>query len=121
MTVRIRGFEASDTEACRQLWVELTEWHRHIYESPAIGGDDPGRKFDEHLDRVGAANIWLAERDGKPVGMTGLIPAESESELEPIVVSPSWRGQGIGVALARTVSTLRGNGGSLRDCEAGRT
>jgi ribosomal protein S18 acetylase RimI-like enzyme len=103
VSVRIRDYGQSDLEACRQLWLELTEWHRQIYESPGIGGDDPGRKFDEHLDRVGADNIWIAESGGSAVGMTGLIASEGEAELEPIVVATGWRGRGVGEALARTV------------------
>ncbi len=35
--------------------------------------------------------------------MTGLIPSAADSELEPIIVSPAWRGRGIGAALARTI------------------
>jgi GNAT superfamily N-acetyltransferase len=103
MDVRIRSFERSDLEAGRQLWVELTEWHRQIYDSPQIGGEDPGRKFDEHLDRVGAEHIWIAESGGRVVGMTGLIASAGEAELEPIVITPAWRGRGVGEALARTV------------------
>jgi N-acetylglutamate synthase-like GNAT family acetyltransferase len=108
---RIRGYEPSDLDPCRQLWLELTEWHRQIYESPGIGGDDPGRKFDEHLERVGAANIWVAEADGTVIGMTGLIPSDNESELEPIIVTSAWRKLGVGLALAETVfETARARG-----------
>lgn len=111
MSVRIRGYEQSDLEACRQLWVELTDWHRRIYDSPGIGGDDPGRKFDEHLERVGAEHIWIAESGGTAVGMTGLIASEGEAELEPIVVTPGWRGRGVGEALARAVLDAAGKRG----------
>ena len=36
MTV-VRPFESRDTEACRRLWEDLTEWHRQIFASPEIG------------------------------------------------------------------------------------
>jgi GNAT superfamily N-acetyltransferase len=109
--VRIRGYDASDLEACRQLWVELTEWHRELFASPGIGGDDPGRQFDEHLSRVGAEHIWVAERDGQALGLAGLIPSSGEAELEPIVVAREWRGRGVGDALARVViDAVRGRG-----------
>jgi GNAT superfamily N-acetyltransferase len=103
LNIRIRSFQQSDMDACRQLWVELTEWHRQIYDSPTIGGDDSGRKFDEHLEHVGADHIWIADSGGTAVGMTGLIPATNDSELEPIVVARDWRGRGVGEVLARTV------------------
>lgn len=103
MSVRIRGYDPSDLDACRRLWVELTEWHRELYATPTIGGDDPGVQFDEHLARVGAAHIWIAEGNGRPVGMVGMIPSKNESELEPIVVARDWRSRGVGEALARVV------------------
>jgi ribosomal protein S18 acetylase RimI-like enzyme len=37
------------------------------------------------------------------VGMTGLMASAGEAELEPIVVTPAWRGRGVGEALARMV------------------
>jgi ribosomal protein S18 acetylase RimI-like enzyme len=103
--VRIRGYERSDLDACRQLWVELTEWHRELFASPAIGGDDPGKRFDEHLSRVGTEHVWVAEGNGRLVGMVAVIPStgESELELEPIVVARDSRGRGVGEALARVV------------------
>src|SRR5437870_2429650 len=88
---KIRSYEADDLAVCRALWVELTEWHRQIYESPQIGGADPGRRFDEHLRQVGRDHIWLATIEGDVVGMVGLIEEESEFELEPLVVSERWR------------------------------
>jgi GNAT superfamily N-acetyltransferase len=102
--VKIRNYyQSDDLAACRALWVELTEWHRQIYDSPQIGGTDPGRKFDEHLEQVGRERIWLATIGGEIVGMVGMIPDESAGELEPIVVSEGWRGRGIGRRLAESV------------------
>jgi GNAT superfamily N-acetyltransferase len=97
----VRGYEPRDLEACRALWVELTEWHRHIYDSPEIGGDDPGRAFDEHLAKVGVDSVWVAEVDGRVVGLAGLIA--EDFELEPVVVSERYRGVGIGRLLAEAV------------------
>ena len=42
--VSIRRYHPRDLEGCRRLWVELTEWHRSIFETPSIGGDDPGSR-----------------------------------------------------------------------------
>lgn len=110
----IRNYRSEDLAACRALWVELTEWHRRIYDAPEIGGDDPGLKFDEHLDRVGAERIWLATRGPDVVGMVGMIPDSGEVELEPIVVREGWRGHGIGRELAaRVVAEARNAGARL--------
>jgi len=107
----IRGYGGADLESCRALWVELTEWHRDLFAAPEIGGDDPGASFDRHLAAVGAANIWVAEHEGKVIGLAGMIPAETEAELEPIVVSPEHRGRGIGRALVGVVvETARARG-----------
>ncbi len=73
--------------------------HRDLYDSQEIGGDDPGAEFDEHLTRVGSERIWVADRDGDVVGLTGLIVRNDEAELEPMIVSPDHRGQGIAGAL----------------------
>ncbi len=107
----VRGYEPRDLDACRELWVELTQWHRDIFDSPEIGGDDPGRAFDEHLGKIGAENIWVAEEDGDVVGLAGLM-SEHGFELEPIVVAESHRQHGIGRLLAEAViSTARERGG----------
>jgi N-acetylglutamate synthase-like GNAT family acetyltransferase len=99
----IRSYGPEDLDACRRLWEELTEWHRAIYESPTIGGDDPGRQFDEHLERVGPENVWVAELDGDVVGLAGLVRGEATAELEPVVVAERARGHGIGRSLAESV------------------
>lgn len=106
----VRGYEPRDLDACRELWVELTQWHRDVFDSPEIGGEDPGRAFDEHLAKVGAENIWIAEVEGRVVGLAGLIP--DVPELEPVVVSEQHRGQGIGrLLVAAVVSAARSGGG----------
>jgi N-acetylglutamate synthase-like GNAT family acetyltransferase len=97
----IRGYELRDLEACRALWVELTQWHRDMFDAPEIGGDDPGRAFDEHLAKVGAENVWVAEVDGRLAGLAGLVP--DVPELEPVVVAEQYRGRGIGRLLAQAV------------------
>jgi N-acetylglutamate synthase-like GNAT family acetyltransferase len=105
----VRGYEPRDLEACRGLWVELTQRHRDIFDSPEIGGEDPGSAFDEHLAKVGAENIWVAEDEGRVVGLAGLIP--DVPELEPVVVSKQHRGKGVGRLLAEAViSTARERG-----------
>lgn len=101
--VEIRGYRPDDRVACRRLWEDLTEWHRALYGSPGIGGNDPRLLFDEHLAAAGDENILLADMGGTVVGMTGLIVRGSEIELEPLVVSPDRRGQGIGTMLATAV------------------
>jgi GNAT superfamily N-acetyltransferase len=100
----VRQFEPPDADACRRLWEELTEWHRQIFDSPEIGGENPGRAFDEHLAKIGPENVWVAELEGQVVGLAGLIPGV-ESELEPVVVAERHRHRGIGRLLATAVIT----------------
>jgi len=99
----IRNYQPGDRDACRELWVVLTQRHREIYEAPWIGGDDPGRQFDDHLDRVGASRLWVADDEGQLVGLSGLILEEGSAELEPLVVRPSHQGRGLGKRLVDPV------------------
>jgi N-acetylglutamate synthase-like GNAT family acetyltransferase len=83
---------------------------RHLRPPREIGGENPGLAFDEHLAKVGADNLWVAEDDGRIVGLAGLIPGD-QPELEPIVVASDRRGDGIGRLLAaKVVETARARG-----------
>jgi GNAT superfamily N-acetyltransferase len=99
ISATIRPYAPTDLEPCRALWVDLAQRHRDIYEDPSIGGEAAGLYFDRHLARVGADHIWVAECDGKVLGLVGLIAEDQEAEVEPIVVAPGYRRRGIGRAL----------------------
>ena len=111
MNVVVRAYRPTDYEACRALWAELTQRHRDIYEDPTIGGDDPGRGFDEYLARPGLAGMWVAETEGRVVGLAGLLVQGEEGEVEPVVVTAGQRSQGIGRLLVeRAVEEARVRG-----------
>lgn len=97
--VSLREYKDEDLEACQRLWVELTQWHRVIYEDNTIGGDDPGSYFDRHLAKAGKSNVYVAEENGRVVGLTSLILDGVEAEIEPVIVTKSRRGRGIGKRL----------------------
>lgn len=101
--VTIRQYESGDLQACRDLWVELTVHHRRIYDVDSIGGDDPGSQFDEHLTAVGAGRLWVAEAEGRVVGLTGLIVDGTSGEVEPVIVTEDDRSAGIGASLVAKV------------------
>jgi N-acetylglutamate synthase-like GNAT family acetyltransferase len=101
--VSVRRFQRRDLEACRSLWVDLTQWHRDLYADQTIGGDDPGTAFDAHLEQVGPERIWVAEQESRVVGMAGMIVDGRKAELEPLTVRAGCRGAGVGRALAETV------------------
>jgi N-acetylglutamate synthase-like GNAT family acetyltransferase len=96
--VHIRPYRPSDRNACLALWVELTERHRDLYDDRSVGSADPEGTLDEYLR---TSRAWVAERDGKVVGLAGAIGLGSKAELEPVVVTANARGQGIGRRLVR--------------------
>ena len=102
-TTEIRNYKDSDLEQCRLLWIELTEYHRQIYSDSSIGGNDPGKFFDEHLANVGSQNIWVVVIDSLVVGLAGLIITGEEGEIEPVVVAQRYQDQGVGKALVNYV------------------
>jgi len=99
MNLQIREYRPDDLEACRRLWRELTQRHRDIYGDPKIGGDDPGRLFDEYLENPALAGPWVVEWDRDVVALGGLLVEGSDAEVEPVVVLTRCRGRGIGTRL----------------------
>ena len=98
--VFVRKYRETDREQCRDLWRELTEWHREIYQDPSIGGEHPEDYFDKHLAKVGPEQLWVAEQNRKVVGLVGLMSGlYDEVEIEPLIVSQLYRGKGIGTKL----------------------
>jgi GNAT superfamily N-acetyltransferase len=100
--VHVRAYEDFDHDACRALWVELTERHRFIYDDPTIGGADPGAAFDGYLANPGRTCTWVATVDEAVIGFTGLFVEGDQAEIEPIVVTERLRSQGTGRALLQT-------------------
>jgi ribosomal protein S18 acetylase RimI-like enzyme len=108
MEAVVRPYEPNDRDACRALWVQLTEWHRQLYDDQTLGGADPGRAFDDHLAALGAERIWVAELEGRVLGLAGLVAQGPKAELEPVVVHTGFRGRGLGRKLAEaTVAAAR--------------
>ena len=103
MTVEIRDYQPSDFARCRELWAELTKWHRRIYEDPTIGGDDPGKAFETYIERPELHRAWVAVVGAEVVGLTGLIVRGEEGDLEPLIVAPQHRRKGIGTRLVERV------------------
>lgn len=101
MSITIRDYEAYDFEFCRSLWGELTQHHAHIYEDPTIAGDDPGRGFGEYINNPARRGTWVTELDDQVVAFAGLIINWGEGEIEPVIVSSSYRNRGIGTMLIR--------------------
>ena len=107
----MRDYADGDYGACRSLWAELTEYHRGIYGDPTIGGDDPGAGFDGYLASPQRAASWVAETDGRVVGLTGLFDRGTCGEVEPVVVTEAVRHHGIGgLLIGRVVAEASARG-----------
>jgi GNAT superfamily N-acetyltransferase len=104
----IRDYAEGDYFACRSLWAALTEYHRRIYGDSSIGGADPGSGFDDYLVESKRIGSWVAETQGRVVGLTGLLDRGASGEVEPVVVAEAARNQAIGRRLiGRVVEEAR--------------
>jgi GNAT superfamily N-acetyltransferase len=101
VSVAIRSYRPTDHRDCRQLWAELTEEHRALYENDqSPTGIDPGAAFEEYLTRLDLSGMWVADDPGVGVvGLVGLLLDGRGGEVQPVVVTTGRRGQGIGRAL----------------------
>jgi GNAT superfamily N-acetyltransferase len=104
--VTIRPYRPLDHRACRDLWAELIDTKRELYQDPTIGGTDAGAGFEEYLTRLDLAGIWVAEhQDEGVVGLIGLVLGSGRAgEVEPVVVAERWHDRGIGRALLQHVA-----------------
>lgn len=103
---KVRSFRPTDHRECRDLWAELTEQERYLYDNPSIGGSDPGAGFEQYLARLELSGMWVADHaEAGVIGFVGLIQHERRGEVEPIVVDSRYRGGGVGRALLDRVST----------------
>jgi GNAT superfamily N-acetyltransferase len=102
---QVRAYRPPDHGDCRRLWAELTSEHRARYGEPLREDEDPGAAFEEHLTRLDLAGMWVADEPGVGVvGLVSLILDGSSGEVEPVVVTRSRRGEGIGRTLLAYVA-----------------
>jgi len=100
----IREYRDSDFEVCLSLWKGLVQYHIELYKSRPLGGPDPGLGFKEYLDNPNRKGTWVAEIDGKVVGLSGLIvESPAHSDVEPMMVSEEYRGRGVSAALMKRI------------------
>ena len=107
MDITIRAYEQTDYESCRSLYGELALHHARIYDDPSIAGDDPGRGFDEYLERTDRSGDYI-------LGFAGLLDTvgeEGAAEIEPVVISETARGSGIGTKLIQHIISEAGKAG----------
>jgi len=128
--VSIRAYRPSDHNACRRLWAELTEHRRGLYGEHSRGGPETGAGFEEYLTQLNLSGMWVADHVEEGVaGFVGLMLDGRAGEVDPVVVTASMRGRGIGRALlAKVADEARRRGlhrltvsPSVRDVSALRT
>lgn len=110
-TVTVRNYRDNDLNQCRGLWRELVDWHRKIYSDVSIGGEKPELFFDKHLAKVGASQIWVAVTEDRVIGFAGLEVENEEANIEPVIVSETYRRKGVGrILLEKAVDEAQKKG-----------
>lgn len=91
----IRSFRGSDAAACQQL-----------YREGLIGGqiaqNDTGLDIDDIESaymKVPGNHMWVAEVDGRVIGMIGVIHSDGTAEIRRLRVREDHRRRGVGSAL----------------------
>jgi GNAT superfamily N-acetyltransferase len=103
--VTIRGYRPSDHSACRRLWGELTEHQQRLYGEQPSEDADLGAGFEEYLTQLNLSGMWVADDAEVGVaGFVGLMLDGRAGEVDPVVVTRSLRGRGIGQALLARVA-----------------
>ena len=101
--VTIRNYETKDIEY-------IINRHRELYDTEYGFGSEFSDyvekyvlKFDEHHEE-GKENIWIAEDNGKPVGMIAIVKVDdATAQLRWFLIEPNMRGMGLGYKLMDTV------------------
>jgi GNAT superfamily N-acetyltransferase len=102
-TVGVRPYRPADHSACHGLWAEFVEQQRALYGDAKIGGADPGSGFEEYLTRLDLSGMWVADDQGV-VGLVGLVLSGRGGAVDPLVVTGTRRGEGIGRRLIAYVT-----------------
>lgn len=99
MEITVRDYRDDDYKACCALYGELSQHYADIYEDPTIADGDSSRWFESLRKSPRYSGAWVAEADGQVAGFAGLLITGEEGEIEPIIVSSSFRSKGIGTKL----------------------
>jgi len=100
--ITIRDYDSKDVDY-------IISRHRDLYDMEYGFGSEFSdyvekyvHKFDEDHDET-KENIWIAEKDGKPVGMIAIVKAdEATAQLRWFLIEPHMRGVGLGYKLMKT-------------------
>lgn len=95
----IRPYQPGDCDVVLSIWRETSEF-AHPFLSPAFLDTAQAMIRDVFLE---AAQTWITETDGRPVGFISVIGAE----IGGLFVLPDYHGRGLGRALVDRVVTGR--------------
>ena len=93
MTVTLRPARPEDAVGIAQ--VVRRAYERYV---PRIG-DEPAPMKADYAEVIDGGNAWVAEQDGRLVGLLVLHPGESHMLLENLAVDPKAQRLGVGAQL----------------------